>query len=402
VTVPADDDVARWAASGAMALTGRADAPPLGPPARLVGSLDQVASGIVTDDPLALLGERAALLGLARRSPATCGGTGRLLRCLDGWIAVSLARPSDVELLAAWLELPDPVDPAEPGEDLWAFVEGAVSSRPGSTLRERAALLGLPAAVVGADGGRDPVVRIRGAADRRARPVDGSLVVDLSSLWAGPLCGQLLTAHGATVVKVESTGRPDGARQGEPRFFDLLNGQKRSVALDLATPAGRSALAGLLDCADVVIEASRPRALDQLGLGAHHHVAGGWSGVWVSITGYGRTGEDGTRVAFGDDAAAAGGLVAWAGDQPSFCADAIADPLTGITAAAAAIDALGTDGTWLLDVSMAAVAAAATGPTRAVPVGLDAASPRARPVRGTAPSLGTDTDAVLRELGIGS
>ena len=60
-------------------------------------------------------------------------------------------------------------------------------------------------------------------------------MVDLSSLWAGPLCGQLLATAGADVVKVESTG-PARRRPSWPAaFFDLMNGPKRSVALDLAT-----------------------------------------------------------------------------------------------------------------------------------------------------------------------
>ena len=63
-------------------------------------------------------------------------------------------------------------------------------------------------------------------------------MVDLSALWAGPLCGDLLARAGASVVKVESTQRPDGARRGSRAFFDLLNGRKRSVALDLRSREG--------------------------------------------------------------------------------------------------------------------------------------------------------------------
>ncbi len=84
--------VLRWAANGPMALTGRSDGPPLGPPDRLVGALDDVANGVIEGDPLVLLGERAALGGLTRRAPASCGGATRLLACADGWIALSLAR----------------------------------------------------------------------------------------------------------------------------------------------------------------------------------------------------------------------------------------------------------------------------------------------------------------------
>jgi hypothetical protein len=80
--------------------------------------------------------------------------------------------------------------------------------------------------------------------------------------------------------------------------------------------------------------------------------------VWLSITGYGR---DSNRVAFGDDAAVAGGLVALDADGPCFVADAIADPLTGVASAAAVATALERGGRWQLDASMAAVAAFVAG-----------------------------------------
>ena len=87
-------------------------------------------------------------------------------------------------------------------------------------------------------------------------------MLDLSSLWAGPLCGRILADAGARVTKVESTARPDGAHQGGAAFFDLLNGGKEQVAFDLDTDDGRAALQQLVARADVVIEASRPRALE--------------------------------------------------------------------------------------------------------------------------------------------
>jgi crotonobetainyl-CoA:carnitine CoA-transferase CaiB-like acyl-CoA transferase len=231
--------------------------------------------------------------------------------------------------------------------------------------------------------------------------VAGMVVVDLSALWAGPLCGDLLAGFGTTVIKVESTQRPDGARRGARAFYDLLNGRKRSVALDLQTPRGVRILHALVRRADVVIESSRPRALAQFGLDARDAVAAGGPQVWVSITGYGRSGEAALRVAFGDDAAAAGGLVTWTADGPLFCADAIADPLTGLTAAAACLDKLRAGGRWLLDISMAAVSAELAGPTLPVPAaGLTVADPHARQVTKHAPELGADTVQVLADLGI--
>jgi hypothetical protein len=105
------------------------------------------------------------------------------------------------------------------------------------------------------------------------------------------------------------------------------------------------------------------------------------------------------RVGFGDDTAAAGGLVLLDERGPVFVADAVADPLAGIAAAAAVTERLAAGGTWLLDVSLAGVAAAAAAvpEPRAVPVA-DAPPPRSRPVAGPAPALGADTATVLARL----
>jgi hypothetical protein len=105
----------------------------------------------------------------------------------------------------------------------------------------------------------------------------------------------------------------------------------------------------------VVIEASRPRALAQLGLApdAASRRAGQ---VWLSITGYGRGVPD--WVAFGDDAAVAGGLVGWDSGEPVFCADAAADPLAGVCGALAVACSMAAGGGHLIDLSMRAAAAA--------------------------------------------
>jgi crotonobetainyl-CoA:carnitine CoA-transferase CaiB-like acyl-CoA transferase len=223
------------------------------------------------------------------------------------------------------------------------------------------------------------------------------LVVDLSALWAGPLCGDLLAATGATVIKVESPTRPDGARRGPAAFFDVLNGQKRSVSLDFGRDEDVETLHALIRRADVVIEASRPRALEQLGVRADEVVRGGGPQIWIAITGYGRA-DARARVAFGDDAAAAGGLVVWHDGAALFCADAIADPVTGLTAANACLDALASGGRWLLDVSMAGVCAELAGPTLPASPDVEIAPPRARPAARVASELGADTAQVLAEL----
>ena len=67
--------------------------------------------------------------------------------------------------------------------------------------------------------------------------------------------------------------------------------------------------------------------------------------------------------------------MAWDGDEPCFCADAVADPTSGLVAAAATLDALATGGRWLLDVSLAGVARHLAGPTLPVPGDTPVAEP---------------------------
>jgi crotonobetainyl-CoA:carnitine CoA-transferase CaiB-like acyl-CoA transferase len=295
-----------------------------------------------------------------------------------------------------------------PTDDPWPVVAGWLRGHPGAQLAERAALLGVAAAPV-----QPPTGRAAVPAPLSPRDVTGLLVVDFSALWAGPLCAHLLGLAGARVVKVETPSRPDGARRGDADFYRLLHAGHRSVVLDPADGAGRAAMAALVRAADIVIEASRPRALAGFGLDAGAAVADGTT--WVSITGTGRAGD---RVGFGDDVAAAVGLVAWtAAETPVFVGDAIADPLTGLTAAALAMTAPASGGGVLWDVAMADVVSATLDPDPVVPSPaavrgtggwvvetgrgtVPVAAPAPRPSRGVAPATGADTAAVLAELGI--
>src|SRR6202000_3417869 len=95
-----DPTVERWAASGLMALTGSV-ARPLGPPTGFMERLDQLAASSPGLDAAALLGERAALMGLWRRGSTSCGGSCHLLPSTAGWVAVSLPREEDRDLVPA-------------------------------------------------------------------------------------------------------------------------------------------------------------------------------------------------------------------------------------------------------------------------------------------------------------
>ena len=350
-----------WAASGAMALTGRREGPPLLPPGRAASQVREQLAALGQVIP-GLLGERAAYAGLRRDGPRSCGGAFRIVATADGWLGLSLAREADVELLPALVEAPV--------TDPWTAVRHWAATTTSARAQARVRLLGLPGGTVATSPPADrPAVRIRSLGTRtpRERPI----VVDLTSLWAGPLCAHLLGLRGARIIKVESSRRPDGARRGPAAFFDLLHRGHEQVTFDLAAEPGR--LADLVARADLVLEASRPRALRQFGLVAEDVVAAGTS--WLSITAHGR---DSDAVGFGDDVAASAGLVVRAssrpnGDrpnggqpnggqpncgQPMPAGDALADPLTGVTAAVAAARALAADDARLIDVSMLHVTAA--------------------------------------------
>lgn len=324
-----------WRRSGLWALTGV--------PARASGwmcpvALTSAADGVLLAlDALApgdrlgairgslLLAERARLLGLVRNGRLSANGTCRLMEACDGRVALNLARPSDWELVPLLID-----GPCVAGD--WTAVERGLARGRIIQLTGLARELGLPLGV----GRRLPATPIlprlawsTGTSNERRPP----RVIELASLWAGPLAGALLAELGADVLKIESAGRLDGARGGHPGFFDLLNEKKRMLTFELQDAGEVAVLDALLQTADIVIEGSRPRALEQIGIDRHRHVSRG--AIWISITAH----ADPQRVGFGDDAGVEAGLAtlmdeAWG--EPVFVGDAIADPLTGLHSALAA------------------------------------------------------------------
>ena len=408
----------RWAQCGGLALTGYPAAAQMCP-VPLASYADGVVralravcpeSPLNTLDGAQLLGERAALAGYRRAGDIAPGGSCRLLATADGWLAVNLSRPTDWELLPAWFE-------GAPLAD-WPAVATALRQRSTLPSLERGRLLGLALAPLARAPAR-PVpwhqARVRTAASHTQRGA-APLVVDLSALWAGPLCTQLLQMMGARVIKVESTGRPDGMRAAATGFYDLLNAGKASLALDFSQPSELGSLRKLLLQADIIIEGSRPRALRQLGIRAEDIVHENPAATWLSICGYGRDEPAAQWVAFGDDAAVAGGLsqVLWdCSRRPMFCADAIADPLAGMHAALAAWCSFMQGGGRVLSVALHDVIAygiqfiaandADENRTRAEEwsgriTPADVAAPRPRAPSGAARALGADTHAVLATL----
>jgi crotonobetainyl-CoA:carnitine CoA-transferase CaiB-like acyl-CoA transferase len=420
-------DACAWARSGAMWLTGEPDGPPRLAPGPLAscarGAIEalgalQGSRPALPRDPEALLGERAADFGYTRRGRIAPSGSCRLLRSADGWIALNLARDDDRASLPAWLECDVPAA----SEDPWDVATRGVLQRSTAELLERAAWLGLPAAAAAPPPAvTPPWLRWSSLGERRrdGEPPRSPLVVDFSSLWAGPLATHLLHACGWHVWKVESATRPDGARFGPIRFFDRLNRCKSHARLDLRLPRHRGLLFQLARRADCLVESSRPRALAQLGLDPRAWLAERRGRSWLSITGYGRDDPAPGRVAFGDDAAVAAGLAHATGgaDGPLFCGDAIADPLAGLHAALALAASQQAGGGHLIDVSLHDVTAHAAGfvPARREPARVLAdgdgfvvecagrREPVARPRASRRPavrarSLGVHHPSLIREL----
>jgi hypothetical protein len=430
-----------------MALTGMPSGLPVASPAPALARLGQVTAEFarvtartgkqVRADPAALITGRAALAGFTRAGQVSAGGSSFLLRSAGGWCAVTLSRAEDVAAVPAIvgsLGLDGPsLDGIATRAQARAVLTSVALGTPAGDLAAAAQLVGVPAAALPA--GVPPPAAGRGSlaaaagwppwrATRIAAPLagaglTGAVVADLSSMWAGPLCARLLGLAGAEVIKVESPTRPDGARSGNGEFFDWLHAGHRSLSADFSTRAGHTVLRALLEVADIVVESSRPRALAALGL-APETIPHRPGQVWLSITGYGRAVPG--RVAFGDDAAVAGGLVGWApgesSPEPVFCADAIADPLAGACGALAVALSRAAGGGELIDLSMRDVAAAFAaagpdhGPHEVLPSGSvacpcshreQAILPPPRPVPiagagGRAAELGADTSEVVAWL----
>ncbi|MES2688657.1 MAG: CaiB/BaiF CoA-transferase family protein [Pseudomonadota bacterium] len=199
------------------------------------------------------------------------------------------------------------------------------------------------------------------SAELRPPPLTGVRVLDLSRVLAGPWAGQLLADLGADVVKVEKPGAGDDTRAWGPpylkdasgrdtteaTYFLCANRNKRSVAIDIATPEGQAQVRALAQRADVVLENFKVGGLQRYGLDYASLKEANPRLVYCSITGFGQTGPYAARAGYDFLIQGMGGLMSVTGQPdgepgagPQKVGVALTDIMTGLYATIAVQAAL--------------------------------------------------------------
>ncbi|MEV3856213.1 CoA transferase [Streptomyces sp. NPDC050095] len=180
-------------------------------------------------------------------------------------------------------------------------------------------------------------------------PLTGLRVLDLATLFAGPLCATMLGDFGAEVIKIEHPRKPDPSRGHGPSkdgiglWWKLLGRNKRNLTLDLSTPGGREVLLRLAAESDVVIENFRPGTLEKWHLGWDELSAANPCLVLARVTGFGQFGPYARRPGFGTLAEAMSGFAAITGPPdgpPTLPPFGLADSIAALATSYAVMAAL--------------------------------------------------------------
>ena len=137
-----------------------------------------------------------------------------------------------------------------------------------------------------------------------AGPLAGVRVLDLTRVLAGPAASLALADLGAEVFKIEPPGSGDETRafpphrDGESHYFLSVNRGKKSLVVDLKTPAGVALVKDLAAKCDILVENYRPGVMDRLGVGYATLSAANPKLIYCSISGYGMTGPLKDRPSF--------------------------------------------------------------------------------------------------------
>ncbi|MEU5882481.1 CoA transferase [Spirillospora sp. NPDC047279] len=180
-------------------------------------------------------------------------------------------------------------------------------------------------------------------------PLAGVVVLDLATLFAGPLAATVLGDYGAEVIKVEHPVRGDPARthgpakDGHGLWWKMLGRNKKTITCDLGVPEGAELLLGLAARADVLIENFRPGTLERWGLGPDDLHAVNPRLVIARVTGFGQFGPYARRPGFGTLAEAMSGFAAVTGEPggpPTLPPFGLADGVAALTCVGAVLMAL--------------------------------------------------------------
>jgi crotonobetainyl-CoA:carnitine CoA-transferase CaiB-like acyl-CoA transferase len=178
--------------------------------------------------------------------------------------------------------------------------------------------------------------------------LQGLKVLDVATLFAGPLAATMLGDHGADVVKIEhprgDPSRTHGAqRDGVGLWWKMLGRNKQAITLNLSSPEGQEVFRTLAADADVVIENFRPGTLERWGIGPEvlHEANPGL--VLARVTGFGQFGPYSSRPGFGTLAEAMSGFAAITGEPdgpPTLPPFGLADGVAALTTAFGIMTAL--------------------------------------------------------------
>ena len=181
-------------------------------------------------------------------------------------------------------------------------------------------------------------------------PLEGVRVLDLSRVFAGPLCGMVLADFGAEVIKVEHPGRGDDTRdwgmrigKTETTYYNSMNRNKRSITVDLQTPEGVKIIHDLLPQCDVVVQNFKTGGAEKLGLGYEQLKAIKPDLIYCSVAGYDSSGPEAKRPGYDLVIQGESGLMALNGEAntpPLKFGVAVVDLMTGMYAAQAVLAAL--------------------------------------------------------------